>query len=154
MIKVKEKINNFTTSLKFYEDLFLTKKIVNLVKFLNFKTFCFELYFLTEQDLNLLKLLDLYKLDYKIIKINKTQNKIFINCSINDLENIIVIINQFHFEEINLWDQKMPANNSQINKSKPSNFYLNFNKEENNLTEIIFNNQIYVNLNKATINDL
>lgn len=149
MLKVKEKTNNFTTSLTFHEDLFLTKKIVNLVKLLKFKIFCFELYFLTEQDLNLLKLLDINKIDYKTIQINKTQNKIFINCTIKELENIIEIINKFHFEEINLWDEKMMTD-----KPTASNFYLNFNKIENNLTEIIFNNQIYVDLNKKTINNL
>lgn len=154
MIKVKETKNNDTTSLIFYEDLFTTNKIVKLVKLLKFKTFCFEAYFLTKQDLNLLKLLELNSIDYKIFKINRTQNKILINCFMDNLENIVTIINQFHFEEINLWDQKISVDNSKTNKAKPSKFYLNFNKMENNLTEIIFNNKTYETLNKELINIL
>jgi len=147
-MKIKELINKDTTSLIFKCDLnyqFNFKKLLNLLKINNC---CIELYYVDNNNLGCVKYLENHKIDFVKIKLNKYQNKLVINFNTTNVKYLEELLSEFEFEQISLWDKNVVPNADLETQFKNTNLYLNFNSQEDNIVEIIYNNIQYNFLNK------
>lgn len=147
-MKIKELVNKDTTSLIFKCDLFYHLKLRKLLNLLKINNCCIELYYVDNYNLECVKYLENHKIDFVKIKLNKYQNKLVINFNTTNFIYLEKLLTEFEFEQISLWDKNVVLNADLETQFKNTYLYLNFNTQEDNIVELIYNNIQYNFLNK------
>lgn len=147
-MKIKEQINNDTTSLSFKFNLFNYYELEKLIQVLKLNKCCIELYYIDEQNQECIKLLKNYKLEFSTINLNKRQKKLIINVNSENIKHLETILSTYNFEQMSLWDKCVVFDSDVDTQLKNSDLWLDFNAEEDNMVELIYNNDQYNFLNK------
>ena len=142
-MRIKENINKNTSSIKFNYDLFERFNLDRLLKVLKIKDFCVELFYIDKIDLKCIKYLECCKMDFSIIQLNKCQNKLVININTKNQTYFEKFFLKYPFDEMNLWDKNVILNNDLEIQLNNTCLYVNYNREENNEIELIYNNNKY-----------
>lgn len=148
-MKIKELVNKDTTSLIFKCDLFYQLKLRKLLNLLKINNCCIELYYVDNYNLECVNYLENHQINFANIKLNNYQNKLVINFNITNFIYLDELLSEFEFEQISLWDKNVVLNDNLETQLKNTNLYLNFNSQEDNIVELIYNNIQYNFLNKS-----